>query len=163
MKLVFQGAELGIIEVVVGGGSHLRESLGDVKAVVQTGHVVVKPVDASIVRKLKIGFKVYRDGEAVGWVSDVIGNVSNPYVVVRVKDRGVMEKLPEGARLYVELPPPRRPRRRPGKPRRGRGGPHRRGPSTREKGGARPPSRRLRGPERGGGGGREKRGMRRRV
>ena len=137
----------------------MRENLGDVEAIVQTGHVVVRPIDASIVRKLKLGFKVYRDGEPVGRVSDVIGNTEKPYVVVRVESKDVLDRLSEGTRLYVELPPPRRPRRRPGKPRRGREGPPKR--SRAKPGVARPSSRRQRGPERGGGGGRKKRGMRR--
>jgi rRNA processing protein Gar1 len=99
--------------------------------------VVVKPADPGLVGKLKLGFKVYLSpgsGE-VGWVSDVIGNVKNPYVVVRVKDRSALESLKEGATLYVDIPPPRRQR---GRGRRSRAPRPRKARAPKERGRPRP-------------------------
>ena len=92
----------------------MRRDLGRVVSVVQTGHVVVKPVDAALIKNLKLGFKVYdkNSDREIGWVSDVIGNIKNPYIVVRVSDKQVLESVAEGAYLQVEIPPPPKPRRK---------------------------------------------------
>ena len=91
----------------------LRRLLGSLHAKVKTGHLVVKSVDPR--RRPSLGSKVVDiNGNEIGVLVDIIGNVDDPYMVVRVKDKSVAERLKEGSWLYYVAKPERRrrPRRR---------------------------------------------------
>ncbi|MCE4603793.1 MAG: hypothetical protein F7B20_02365 [Aeropyrum sp.] len=89
--------------------------LGRVKAIVRTGHVLVEPENE---RSVEAVFKhgrlrvVADDGPVIGYVSDVIGRVDNPYIVVRAKGKNLESSL-EVQQELLALIPPHRPRHRP--------------------------------------------------
>ncbi|WP_131160261.1 H/ACA ribonucleoprotein complex subunit GAR1 [Aeropyrum pernix] len=102
-----------------------RVPLGFIKAIVKTGHVVVEPSEKVRRNPPRGRFQVLLAGDGeVGYVSDVIGPINSPFIVVRVRERGVIEKLSPGAELIMLVPPkkpPRKgaPRKRPSRGRRG--------------------------------------------
>ncbi|MGC9210397.1 MAG: H/ACA ribonucleoprotein complex subunit GAR1 [Acidilobus sp.] len=73
------------------------------------GALVVSPGELDP-RRFRRGLVVVRpDGTRVGTTYDVIGNVSSPYIVVKL-DQGV--EVPPGQELYVVIPPAPPARRR---------------------------------------------------
>ena len=86
-----------------------KEAVGRVVARTNMGYLVVALDKKDRIPRL--GFKAYIGDEEVGIVSDIIGNVAKPYVVVKVRDKSLVERVEEGARVYVVTPPPRRARR----------------------------------------------------
>ena len=111
------------------------EPLGRIWRIVQTGHIIVEPVNPGGVAKLRLGLRVFDSSRSqVGTLSDVVGNVNSPYVVVKPIDRSSLKRLNVREALYVEVPRPsgkrrRRKGRRPaarGKPSARRGSPGKR-------------------------------------
>ncbi len=104
----------------------MLKPLGKVHAIVQTGHIIVKPLDADIVNELKLGYIVVdMVKKRIGKVSDVIGNVKNPFIVVKPENKDLARSVSIDELLYVDIPPPKRKARPPSrrsKARRGRGG-----------------------------------------
>ena len=74
--------------------------LGEVHAHSRTGHIVVRVADPNM--RLRLGLRVVNsNGVEVGRLADIIGNVEQPYAVVKP----LSEKLPgEGERLFVIIP-----------------------------------------------------------
>ena len=135
------------------GSAGERRLLGLIASKVQTGHVVVKLGDEWRDKLPRIGWRVELGGDGIsGILVDIIGNVREPYAVVKLEDRSLLEKVSEGSEAYVIVPRPRprRRQRRPGRLGAARGG-RRRGAGGRPGGRA--------GKERGGGrGGKRGRG-----
>jgi len=129
-----------------------RRLLGVVTSKVQTGHIVVKLAEEWLQRLPRAGWRVEYEGEGViGLLVDIIGNVKEPYAVVKANDRSVLERVKDGDKVYIVVPkpkPPRRPRRggRKGARRGGRRGARGRGDGV--------------GRRRGGGGSGRRRGSR---
>ena len=104
----------------------MLKPLGKIHAIVQTGHIIVRPLEADIVKEVKLGYVVVdMVKKRVGRVSDVIGNVKSPFIVVKPESRDVAKSLSVDELLYVDIPLPKRKPRPPSrrsKTRRGRGG-----------------------------------------
>ncbi|BAN90021.1 small nucleolar RNP protein Gar1p [Aeropyrum camini SY1 = JCM 12091] len=95
--------------------------LGVVRAIVRTGHIVVEPSERVRRDPPRGRFQVVLAGDGeVGYVSDVIGPVNSPYIVVRARNREVIEKLGPGVELVMLVPIKKRPMKGgPRPPRRG--------------------------------------------
>jgi rRNA processing protein Gar1 len=78
-------------------------NIGEVYNVVNTGHIIVKL--SKYIRNLKklLGSKAYIDGENIGFVSDIIGNVESPYIVIKPNDRTILNNAETGKRVSVIL------------------------------------------------------------
>ena len=84
------------------------EKIGRIVSKTNFGYLVVELKDKG--RIPRIGWRVYVDNVEIGVVSDIIGNVARPHAVVKLRDKGLIDEIHEGAVVAVRVPPPRRAR-----------------------------------------------------
>jgi rRNA processing protein Gar1 len=97
-----------------------RLLLGQPVSLAKTGHLVVRIADPNV--RVRPGLKVEdADGNELGKLADIIGNVHSPYAVVRVSNLDAAKRLLDEQKDAYVVIPVRRGRGRK-KPKRGRGG-----------------------------------------